>query len=84
MDRFHDLRIAKLRSTVFDCRTMQLKQLESALQCVPVFAQPNVAVEQYPTWPPLAPRMIHTIDSVYDDIRERDIADFGCETDALR
>jgi predicted RNA methylase len=63
---------------VFHHSTMKLKQLQSALQCVPAFAQPNIALEQYPTSPHLASRMIHTIDSVYDDIRDRDIADFGC------
>lgn len=57
---------------------MKLKHLESVLESVNVFSEPNISLEQYPTSAHLASRMLYTIDSVYDEVEGRDLADFGC------
>ncbi|KAI8979451.1 methyltransferase-like protein 5-like protein [Mycotypha africana] len=56
---------------------MKLKELESILQDCQVFEEPKIQYEQYPTTPHLAARMLYTADTVYNDIEDRAIADFG-------
>lgn len=39
--------------------------------------EPKIQFEQYPTTPHLAARMLYTADTVYDDIEDKAIGDFG-------
>ena len=39
--------------------------------------EPKIHFEQYPTTPHLAARMLYTADTVYDDIEDKAIGDFG-------
>ena len=57
---------------------MKLKELEGHLQQVTPFSEFDYMLEQYPTSPHLAARMLFTISSVYDDIEDRVVGDFGC------
>ena len=57
---------------------MKLKELEGYMQQVTTFTEPDYRLEQYPTTPHIAARMLFTIDSVYDDIEEKAVGDFGC------
>ncbi|KAL1924129.1 uncharacterized protein VTP21DRAFT_7164 [Calcarisporiella thermophila] len=57
---------------------MRLKELEGYLQDVAVFDNPKIKLEQYPTTPHLASRILFTAHSTYDDIEGRIVADFGC------
>nr|XP_054767260.1 rRNA N6-adenosine-methyltransferase METTL5-like [Lytechinus pictus] len=57
---------------------MKLKEFESYLQQVDIFEEPKILLEQYPTSPHIAARMLHTIDASYGDINGRLIADLGC------
>ncbi|KAI9303919.1 S-adenosyl-L-methionine-dependent methyltransferase [Cunninghamella echinulata] len=52
---------------------MKLKELESILQD----SDPKIQYEQYPTTPHLAARMLYTADTVYNDIEDKCIGDFG-------
>eukprot|EP00474_Spongospora_subterranea_P001703 CRZ02161.1 hypothetical protein [Spongospora subterranea] len=56
---------------------MKLKHLESALQDVSEFDDPNIELEQYQTSAHLAARMIHTM-AGYGDITGRQVLDLGC------
>ncbi|KAI8988685.1 S-adenosyl-L-methionine-dependent methyltransferase [Pilobolus umbonatus] len=56
---------------------MKLKELESILQDCEVFDTPKIQYEQYPTTPHLASRMLYTADTVYDDIENKAVGDFG-------
>lgn len=44
---------------------MKLKELESYLQDVDGFPDPKVALEQYPTPPHIAARIVYTIEGTY-------------------
>jgi len=57
---------------------MKLKELESLLEGVETFQKPNILLEQYPTRPHIAARMLHTIDTRYDDVEGKVVGDFGC------
>ncbi|OAD79615.1 hypothetical protein PHYBLDRAFT_14652 [Phycomyces blakesleeanus NRRL 1555(-)] len=57
---------------------MKLKELEGILQDCAVFSDPKIQYEQYPTTAHLAARMLYTADTVYDDIEDKVIGDFGC------
>ncbi|MBN3300238.1 METL5 protein, partial [Amia calva] len=57
---------------------MKLKELESCLQQVDVFEDPKLLLEQYPTSPHIAARMLYTIHNSFDDIESRLVADLGC------
>eukprot|EP01089_Gocevia_fonbrunei_P012017 TRINITY_DN2728_c0_g1_i1.p1 TRINITY_DN2728_c0_g1~~TRINITY_DN2728_c0_g1_i1.p1 ORF type:complete len:214 (-),score=41.24 TRINITY_DN2728_c0_g1_i1:5-646(-) len=57
---------------------MKRKELEQSLQEVDGFEKPKVKLEQYPTSAHIASHMLFTIDSVYDEIEGRCIADLGC------
>ncbi|KAL1935585.1 hypothetical protein VTP01DRAFT_4725 [Rhizomucor pusillus] len=56
---------------------MKLKELESILQDCAVFDDPKIQYEQYPTTAHLAARMLYTADTVYDDIEDKAVGDFG-------
>ncbi|KAI8889386.1 methyltransferase-like protein 5-like protein [Backusella circina FSU 941] len=56
---------------------MKLKELESILQDCDVFDEPKIQFEQYPTTAHLAARMLYTADSVYQDIEDMAVGDFG-------
>ncbi|KAJ1505852.1 Methyltransferase-like protein 5 [Coelomomyces lativittatus] len=56
---------------------MKLKELESELQCIQPFKHPKVNLEQYPTSPHLASRLVYTAETVYGDIQGKVVADFG-------
>ncbi|KAI8377723.1 methyltransferase-like protein 5-like protein [Radiomyces spectabilis] len=56
---------------------MKLKELESILQDCAVFSDPKIQYEQYPTTAHLAARMLYTADTVYGDIEDKAVGDFG-------
>jgi predicted RNA methylase len=56
---------------------MKLRALESLLEGVDAFETPKVALEQYPTSPHIAARIVHTAES-FGDIRDRVVVDLGC------
>ncbi|XP_068186146.1 rRNA N6-adenosine-methyltransferase METTL5 isoform X3 [Antennarius striatus] len=57
---------------------MKLKELESCLQQVDVFEKPKILLEQYPTSPHIAACMLYTIQSTFNDIESKLVADLGC------
>ncbi|KAG0256905.1 Methyltransferase-like protein 5 [Actinomortierella ambigua] len=57
---------------------MRLKELEGYLQDVAIFEKPKIKLEQYPTTPHLAARMLYTAHTTYDDIENKAVGDFGC------
>ncbi|XP_045209498.2 rRNA N6-adenosine-methyltransferase METTL5-like [Mercenaria mercenaria] len=59
-------------------KALKLKELESYLDDVDVFANPKIKLEQYPTTPHIAACMLHTIHTRYDDIESKNILDLGC------
>lgn len=63
--------------------SLKLKKLEEYLQDVIVFETPKVKLEQYATMPHISARMLHTIQSNYDDIEGKVIADLGCGCGSL-
>ncbi|KAK9902139.1 hypothetical protein WJX75_005634 [Coccomyxa subellipsoidea] len=62
---------------------MKLKELRSIMQDIEPFDEPKVELEQYPTGPEIASRMLFTIDSVYDEFAGRMVVDLGCGTGML-
>ncbi|KAI9164436.1 hypothetical protein H9P43_008287 [Blastocladiella emersonii ATCC 22665] len=56
---------------------MKLRELESELGAVAVFDKPKHHLEQYPTSPHLAARMLFTAESMYGDIAGKAVADLG-------
>lgn len=63
--------------------TIKLNKLEQYLQDVEAFSSPKIALEQYITPPHIAACMLHAIQSSYDDLNERIVADLGCGTGML-
>ncbi|KAL6606144.1 hypothetical protein ACP70R_041797 [Stipagrostis hirtigluma subsp. patula] len=57
---------------------MKLKQLEGLLGGLTQFPEPKVELEQYPTGPHIASRMLYTAENSFDDIAGKVVADFGC------
>lgn len=57
---------------------MKLKKLEEYLQSVDGFEKPNILLEQYPTPSHIASCMLYTIQTKYDDIENKIVADLGC------
>uniref|UniRef100_A0A8D3BS26 Methyltransferase-like protein 5 n=1 Tax=Scophthalmus maximus TaxID=52904 RepID=A0A8D3BS26_SCOMX len=57
---------------------MKLKELESCLQQVDAFEEPKILLEQYPTSPHIAACMLYTIQTTFEDIEGRLVADLGC------
>lgn len=62
---------------------MKLKKLEQYLQDLKTFENPKVKLEQYATMPHICARMMHTIQSCYNDIEGKIIADLGCGCGSL-
>jgi len=56
---------------------IKLKQLESRLQKLSGFEEPNVKYEQYPTTPHIASQMLYTIQTVFGDIQDKVVLDLG-------
>ncbi|KAK9269624.1 hypothetical protein L1049_001401 [Liquidambar formosana] len=57
---------------------MKLKQLESLLGDLQQFENPKVELEQYPTGPHIASRMLYTAENSFGDVSNKVVADFGC------
>ncbi|KAJ4959462.1 hypothetical protein NE237_026573 [Protea cynaroides] len=57
---------------------MKLKQLEGYLGNLEQFCNPKVELEQYPTGPHIASRMLYTAENSFGDIGGKVVADFGC------
>ncbi|XP_022638545.1 methyltransferase-like protein 5 isoform X1 [Vigna radiata var. radiata] len=59
---------------------MKLKQLEGLLGGLQQFPQPKVELEQYPTGPHIASRMLFTnqAENSFGDVSNKVVADFGC------
>ncbi|KAL2631282.1 hypothetical protein R1flu_015968 [Riccia fluitans] len=57
---------------------MKLKQLESILGDVSQFSKPKIDLEQYPTGPHIASRMVYMAETTFGDISGKVVADFGC------
>ncbi|XP_030472634.1 uncharacterized protein LOC115690436 [Syzygium oleosum] len=57
---------------------MKLKQLEGLLGDLQQFSNPKVELEQYPTGPHIASRMLYTAEHSFGDVSDRVVADFGC------
>ncbi|XP_037343581.2 rRNA N6-adenosine-methyltransferase METTL5 [Pungitius pungitius] len=57
---------------------MKPKALESHLQQVDSFKKPKILLEQYPTSPHIAAHMLYTIQSTFNDIEGKLVADLGC------
>ncbi|XP_078444303.1 S-adenosyl-L-methionine-dependent methyltransferases superfamily protein isoform X2 [Wolffia australiana] len=57
---------------------MKLKQLESLLGELDQFSEPKAELEQYPTGPHIASRMIYAAETTFGDINGKIVADFGC------
>lgn len=59
------------------------KRLECHLQETRGFGKPKVDLEQYVTPPHIAAQMLHFIDSKYNDLYGKFVADLGCGTGRL-
>uniref|UniRef100_A0A5B7B9K1 Methyltransferase-like protein 5 n=1 Tax=Davidia involucrata TaxID=16924 RepID=A0A5B7B9K1_DAVIN len=57
---------------------MKLKQLESILGTLEQFSNPKIELEQYPTGPHIASRMLYTAENSFGDVSNKVVADFGC------
>ncbi|KAG9456154.1 hypothetical protein H6P81_000662 [Aristolochia fimbriata] len=57
---------------------MKLKQLEGLLGDLDQFSSPNIDLEQYPTGPHIASRLLFMAENTYGDISGKVVADFGC------
>ncbi|KAJ8768711.1 hypothetical protein K2173_023615 [Erythroxylum novogranatense] len=57
---------------------MKLKQLESLLGDLEQFSNPKVELEQYPTGPHIASRILFTAHNSFGDVNGKVVADFGC------
>ncbi|XP_042406533.1 rRNA N6-adenosine-methyltransferase METTL5-like isoform X2 [Zingiber officinale] len=57
---------------------MKLKQLGGLLGTLQQFSHPKIELEQYPTGPHIASRLLYTAENTYGDISGKIVADFGC------
>lgn len=57
---------------------LKLKILEEFLQGVDGFEKPKIQLEQYVTPSHIASVMLYTIQTKYDDIENKLVADLGC------
>ncbi|KDD76210.1 hypothetical protein H632_c313p0 [Helicosporidium sp. ATCC 50920] len=62
---------------------MKLKDLEALLQEVTPFAAPKIELEQYPTPPHLASRLLFAIQQSFEGLEGRSVLDLGCGTGML-
>lgn len=64
-------------------RKMSIKRLESCLQNLDGFDEPKVSLEQYATPPHIGALLINTIDTSFNDLDGKIVADLGCGTGRL-
>ncbi|KAL2228988.1 UNVERIFIED_CONTAM: rRNA N6-adenosine-methyltransferase METTL5 [Sesamum indicum] len=57
---------------------MKLKQLEGLLGSLQQFETPKIELEQYPTGPHIASRLLYTAENSFGDVSDKVVADFGC------
>ncbi|EXC15865.1 hypothetical protein L484_003652 [Morus notabilis] len=57
---------------------MKLKQLEGLVGGLQQFSNPKIELEQYPTGPHIASRMLYTAENSFGDVSNKIVADFGC------
>ncbi|KAL2555204.1 S-adenosyl-L-methionine-dependent methyltransferase superfamily protein [Forsythia ovata] len=57
---------------------MKLKQLESLIGSLDQFENPKIELEQYPTGPHIASRLLYTAENSFEDVENKTVADFGC------
>lgn len=57
---------------------MKLKQLEGYLGTLHQFSNPKIELEQYPTGPHIASRLLYTAENSFEDVSGKVVADFGC------
>ncbi|PIN12298.1 putative RNA methylase [Handroanthus impetiginosus] len=57
---------------------MKLKQLEGILGSLQQFENPKIELEQYPTGPHIASRLLYTAENSFGDVSDKVVADFGC------
>lgn len=57
---------------------MKLKQLEGLLGSIQQFPNPKLELEQYPTGPHIASRLVYTAENTFGDVNGKVVADFGC------
>ncbi|XP_073116392.1 uncharacterized protein [Elaeis guineensis] len=57
---------------------MKLKQLEGLLGSLQQFSNPKVELEQYPTGPHIASRLLYMAENTFGGISGKVVADFGC------
>ncbi|XP_022842590.1 methyltransferase-like protein 5 [Olea europaea var. sylvestris] len=57
---------------------MKLKQLEGLLGSLDQFENPKIELEQYPTGPHIASRLLYTAENSFRDVENKVVADFGC------
>lgn len=62
---------------------IKLKELEEYLQGVDGFERPKILLEQYITPSHIASVMLYTIQTKYDDIENKLVADLGCGSGML-
>lgn len=62
---------------------MKLKELHSLMQDIEPFPDPKIALEQYPTGPHLASRLLFTVANSYDEVEGQTVVDLGCGTGML-
>ncbi|GFR51565.1 hypothetical protein Agub_g13985, partial [Astrephomene gubernaculifera] len=62
---------------------MKLKELHALMQDIAPFSRPKPELEQYPTGPHLASRLLFAVDSSYDELAGRTVVDLGCGTAML-
>ncbi|PSC71671.1 methyltransferase 5 [Micractinium conductrix] len=62
---------------------MKLKELESLMQDIAPFEDPKIDLEQYPTGPHLAARLLFTVANTYDEFDGQTVVDLGCGTAML-
>ncbi|PNW80268.1 hypothetical protein CHLRE_08g384700v5 [Chlamydomonas reinhardtii] len=62
---------------------MKLKELHALMQDIAPFRRAKTELEQYPTGPHLASRLLFTVDNSYDEFAGRTVADLGCGTAML-
>lgn len=60
-----------------------MKKLESYLQDLNDFDSPKLELEQYATPPHIAALILNTVNSTYDDLQNKLVADLGCGTGRL-
>ncbi|XP_011078301.1 methyltransferase-like protein 5 isoform X2 [Sesamum indicum] len=57
---------------------MKLKQLDGLLGSLQQSENPKIELEQYPTGPHIASRLLYTAENSFGDVSDKVVADFGC------